>query len=69
VVDFQNVEAFSSNITLFSKIFFGVPHLATCVFLIFKQLTVLGARIDLGMAYTPFPGSILNETRFEPTTF
>jgi len=28
----------------------------------------LGAGIDAGMALTPFPSSILDETRFEPTT-
>jgi hypothetical protein len=29
----------------------------------------LGARIKPGMAFTPFPSSIWDETRFEPTTF
>jgi hypothetical protein len=28
----------------------------------------LGAGIDLCMAFNPFPSSILDETRFEPTT-
>jgi len=47
----------------------GVPHLATCTFLIFYNEPELGAVIDSGMALTPFPYSILEETRFKPTTF
>jgi len=47
-------------VTRFKKyIFFGVPHLATCIF--FFQLLKqpgLGAEIDPGMALTPFPSSI-----------
>jgi hypothetical protein len=29
----------------------------------------LGIGIDPGMAFNPFPSSILDKTRFEPTTF
>ncbi len=45
--------------------FFGVPHLATCIFLVFYKEPELGVGIDLGMALTPFPSSI----GMEPTTF
>jgi len=38
--------------------FFGVPHLATCIFLIFCNEPELGAEIDPGMALTPLPSSI-----------
>jgi len=38
--------------------FFGVPHLATCIFLIFYDEPELGAGIDHGMALTPLPSSI-----------
>jgi len=37
-------------------------------FLFFYNEPELGAGIDPGMALTPFPSSILDETRFEPTT-
>ena len=38
------------------NIFFGVPHLATCIFLSFLLIEPeLGAGIDPGMALTPFP--------------
>jgi hypothetical protein len=46
--------------------FFGVPHLV--VFFLFSNEVELGARIDSGMALTPFSSSISDETRFEPTT-
>ncbi len=38
--------------------FFGVPHLATCIFLIFYIEPELGVEIDPGMALTPLPSSI-----------
>jgi len=53
-------------ITFFKIFFFGVPHLATYIFF---KFTRMGALIDPGMALIPFPSSILNETRFKPTTF
>ncbi len=56
-------------IETFFNIFFGVPHLATCIFLFFYNEPGLGAGIDPGMILTPFPSSILDEARFEPTTF
>jgi len=46
-----------------------MSHLSTCIFLFFYNEPELDARIDPGMAFTPFPSSILDETRFEPTTF
>ncbi len=36
--------------------------------LLFYNEAELGAGIDPGMALTPFPSSLLDETRFEPTT-
>jgi hypothetical protein len=47
----------------------GVPHLATYIFLNFQTKPELGAGFDRGMAFTPFPSSLLDETRFEPTIF
>ena len=40
------------------KIFFGVPHLATCIFLFFYNEPELGVGIDPGMALTPLPSCI-----------
>ncbi len=55
---------------LFFNIFFvGVPHSATYIILNFLIELELGAGINPGMAFTPFPCSILDETRFEPTIF
>ena len=42
----------------FFKYFFGVPHLATCIFLFFYNEPELGVGIDPGMALTPLPSSI-----------
>jgi hypothetical protein len=49
--------------------FVSVPYLATYIFLSFQIEPELGAGIDPGMAFTPFPTNILDETRFKPTTF
>jgi len=38
---------------IFFKYFFGVPHLATCIFLFFYNEPELGVGIDPGMALTP----------------
>jgi len=48
------------NLTLliFFKYFFGVPHLATCIFLFFYNEPELGVEIDPGMALIPLPSSI-----------
>jgi len=43
----------------FFSFFFGVPHLATCIFLFFYNEPELGVGIDPGMALTPLPSSIL----------
>ncbi len=52
------------------KIFFWcMLHLATCIFSFFYNKPELDARIDPGMTLAPFSSSILDETRFEPTTF
>ncbi len=40
-----------------TKYFFGVPHLATCIFFFFNE-PELGVEIDPGMALTPLPSSI-----------
>ncbi len=45
-------------LNFFYKYFFGVPHLATCIFLVFCNELELGAEIDPGMALTPLPSSI-----------
>jgi len=37
---------------------FGVPHLATCIFLFFYNEPELGVGIDPGMALIPLPSSI-----------
>jgi hypothetical protein len=42
----------------FFKYFFGVPHLATCIFLFFYNKPELGVGIDPGMALTPLLSSI-----------
>jgi len=36
-----------------------VPHLGTCIFLIFYNEPELGAEINPGMVLTPFPSSIV----------
>jgi hypothetical protein len=40
------------------NIFFGVPHLATCIFFFFYDEPELGVGIDPGMAFTPLPSRI-----------
>jgi hypothetical protein len=40
-----------------------LPHLATYIFVFFVNEPELGAGIDLGMAFNPFPSSILVKTR------
>jgi hypothetical protein len=42
----------------FFLIFFGVPHLAACIFLFFYNEPELGVGIDPGMVLTPLPYSI-----------
>jgi len=50
---------FSKTFNLFFlNIFFGVPHLATCIFLFFYNEPELGVEIDPGMALTTLPSSI-----------
>jgi hypothetical protein len=51
------------------KLAYGVPHLGTCIFLFFNNKSELGTGINPGMALTPIPSSIYDETRFESTTF
>ncbi len=43
---------------LFFLIFFGVPHLATCIFLLFYNEPQFGVGIDPGMALTPLLSNI-----------
>jgi hypothetical protein len=45
-------------VSFFFKYFFGVPHLATCIFLFFYNEPKLGIGINPGMALTPLPSSI-----------
>jgi len=52
----------------FSLVFY-VPRLATCIFLSFLQWTRNGCRNCFCHGFDPIPSSILDETRFEPTTF
>jgi len=52
---------------VFFKYIFCVPHVTTCIFLFLNE-PKLGAGINPGMALTPFPSSILDETSFELTT-
>jgi hypothetical protein len=40
------------------NLFFGVPNLATCIFLILYNEPGLGSGIDPDMALTPHPSSI-----------
>jgi len=47
--------------------FFGVPHLATCIFLFFYNEPELGVGINPGMALTPLPSSI-GQTASNPRT-
>ena len=59
----------SLTLTLYKKIlpFFGVPHLATCIFLIFYNKPELGAEINPGMALTPLPTSIGPGSNLQPS--
>ncbi len=50
---------------LLLKIFFGVPHLATCIF--FYNEHALGAEINPGMALTPLPSSIGQGSNPQPS--
>ncbi len=44
--------------------FVGLPHLATYIFIILSMNEPeLGAEIDPGLAFNPFPSSILDKTR------
>jgi len=49
---------FILNLLSFFKYLFGVPHLATCIFLLFYNEPELDVEIDPGMALTPLPSSI-----------
>ncbi len=51
------------------KIFLLVCPIWLPVFSLFSIEPELGTEIDSGMVMTPFPSSILDETRFEPTTY
>jgi hypothetical protein len=59
---------------LFTKITFSFfCRFAPFGYLYFSYFSMnepeLGAGIDPGMAFNPFPSSILDKTRFKPTTF
>jgi hypothetical protein len=51
----------------FFIIFFGVPHLTTCIFLLFYNEPELGVGIDPGMALTPLPSSIGQGSNPQPS--
>jgi hypothetical protein len=51
----------------FIYIFFGVPHLATCIFLFFYNEPELGVEIDPDMAFTPLPSSIGRGSNPQPS--
>jgi len=53
--------------SIFKKYFFGVPHLATCIFLFFYNEQELGVGIDPGMALTPLPSSIGRGSNPQPS--
>ncbi len=53
----------------FLNIFCICPIWLPVFFLFFYNEPELGVGIDPGMALTSFPSSILDETRFKPTTF
>jgi hypothetical protein len=48
---------------------FGVPHLATCIFLIFYNEPELGVEIDSGMALTPLSSSIGRGSNPQPSDY
>jgi hypothetical protein len=50
-----------------NKLFFGVPHLATCIFLILSNLPEFCAEIDPGMALIPLPSSIGWRSNLQPS--
>jgi len=50
-----------------SNEFFGVLHLATCIFLIFYDEPELGEGIDPGMALTPLASSIVRGLNPRPS--
>jgi hypothetical protein len=55
---------FIIKLCCFLMFFVGLPHLATYIFLIFSMNEPeLGAGINPGMAFKPFPSSILDKTR------
>jgi len=58
-----------SLVVSLKKSFFVCPIWLPVFFLFVYNEPELGAGINPGMAFTPFPFSILDETKFEPTTF
>ncbi len=54
---------------LFKFIFWCAPFGYLYFSYFFNNEAEKGARINPGMALTPFPSSIQDETRFKPTTF
>jgi len=55
------------KIIFFLNIFFGVPHLATCIFLFFYNEPELGVEIYPGMALTPLSSSIIQGSNPRPS--
>jgi len=67
MVLFALLWAGSIAIQTFFEIFFGVPHLATCIFLIFYSEPELGAEINPGMVLTPLPSIIGQGSNPQPS--
>jgi len=64
-----NITERFTNWYVFKTNFFGMPHLATCMYLSYFSTMNQNWVQTFGMALTPFPSSVWHETRFEPTTF
>ncbi len=58
-----------SKICIFKKMFMLAWPIWLPVFSLFSNEPELGTEIDPGMAITTFPSSLLDKTRFEPTTY
>ncbi len=66
---FWNESKLVNSIFFFNldEVFFGVPHLATCIFLFFDNEPELGVGIDPGMAFTPLPSSMEQGSNPQPS--
>jgi len=67
--EFNRISSLTYILFLKNFFFLVCPIWLPVFFLFFYNEPELGAEINPGMAVAPFPSSILDETRFEPTTF